>query len=122
MSGQRDDSLLLDDLITAATRLVEIGGEYEPGDLGQDRESQEMVQWNLLMMGEAVKRLRPVTRERFPDVNWSALARTRDRIVHHYEGVDWWLLEEIVTGDIPALLPRLIAIRDIIRSEFDATT
>jgi len=120
MSGRRDDSLLVDDLIDAAERLIELGGESAPGTLGTDRNTAEMIQWNLLVLGGATKRMRPETLARFDDVDWSALARTRDRIVHHYEGMNWLLISEIIADELPTLLPRLIEIREIVRAEFDA--
>ena len=47
--------------------------------------------------------------------------RTRDRITHHYEGIDWEIVQRIMTTDLPPLLPRLVEIRDTVRAEFDAT-
>lgn len=120
MSGRRDESLLLDDLINAAERLVELSSRTPLGYLGQDRGVNEMVLWNLTVLGEASKRLRPETRRRFADIDWMAMARTRDVIVHHYEGLNWPLIAEIIACDLPRLIPRLVEIRDTLRAEFDA--
>jgi uncharacterized protein with HEPN domain len=120
MSGRRDDSLLLDDLIGAGERLIELGARVPVGTLGLDLDVAEMIQWNLLVLGEASKRLRASTRDRFGDVAWSDLIRTRDRIIHHYEGMNWPLIAEIIADELPPLLPRLREIRDIVRAEFDA--
>lgn len=122
MSGRRDESLLLCDLLDAAERLIDLGRRVPAGTLGADRDVAEMVQWNLLILGEASRRLRPSTRERFDDVSWSDLIRTRDRIIHHYEGMNWPLIAEIIADELPPLLPRLREIRDIVRSEFDAAS
>lgn len=92
MCGRRDDSLLLDDMVDAVTDCS----------------------------NEAVKRVRRETRARFPDVNWKQMAGTRDRVTHHYEGIDWEIVTRIITQELPVLLPRLIEIRDIVRAEFDA--
>ena len=120
MSGRRDESLLLDDIVDASERLIEIGSPVPAGMLGGDRGLAEMIQWNLVVLGEAVKRLRPETRERFQDVPWSAVAGTRDRIVHHYEGVRWHVVASVIAEELPALLPRFTEIRDLLRAEFDA--
>jgi uncharacterized protein with HEPN domain len=120
MSGRRDESLLLDDIVDASQRLIELGERARPGMLGADRDLAEMLQWNLAVLGEAVKRLQPATRERFPDVPWGSVARTRDRVIHHYEGIRWNIVHTIVADDLPALLPRLLEIRDILRVEFDS--
>ncbi|MDZ4168270.1 MAG: HepT-like ribonuclease domain-containing protein [Coriobacteriia bacterium] len=120
MSGPRDDSLLLDDVVDAAERLISLGSRVPRGWLGQDRDVNEMILWNVVVLGEATKRMREQTRLRFSDVPWELLARTRDRIVHHYEGVDWHIMTLIACDEIPGLLPRLIEIRDTVRTEFDA--
>lgn len=113
MSGQRDDSLVMDDVVDAAARLIELGSALTPS-AGPDRDTADMILWNLTVLGEGAKRLQPATRERFGDVDWSAMAGTRDVVVHHYEGVDWQVVGQILTVDLPALLPRLAAIRDML--------
>lgn len=120
MSGRRDDSLLLDDMVDAAGRILELGSGVRQGMLGQDRDTAEMILWNLVVLGEATKRMKPEVRDRFADVGWSQVAGTRDRVTHHYEGVDWEIVTRIIADELPALLPRLIEIRDVVRAEFDA--
>lgn len=120
MCGRRDDSLLLDDMVDAVERLLEVGSHASGRQLESNRALAEQVQWNLLVLGEAAKRLRAETRARFAnEVSWSDLARTRDRIVHHYEGINWLLISEIIRVELPALLTRLREIRDVLRDEFD---
>ena len=119
MSGRRDESLVLDDLVRSASRLIDVVGPLPPGRLGSDPDLDEVVLWNLAVLGEASKRLLPATRGRLPDMPWAEFARTRDLVVHHYEGILWPLVEQIAGGDLPSLLPRLIEIRDELRAEFD---
>ena len=119
MCGQRDESLLLDDMVQACTRLMQLGpslsDRFEP-----DRDIAEMVQWNLVQLGEAAKRLPNAVRDRFPDVEWTQVMRTRDRVTHHYEGINWFRVREMAVSDAPALLPRLVSIREILRAEADS--
>ncbi|MDO8916049.1 MAG: DUF86 domain-containing protein [Coriobacteriia bacterium] len=120
MSGRRDDSLLLGDMLDAAERLIELASGVPDGWLGQDQDTNEKMLWNLVVLGEAVKRMRPLTRQRFSDVPWKLIADTRDWVIDHYDGVDWQVVTLIVTRELPRLLPRLREIRDIVRAEFDA--
>lgn len=121
MSGRRDESVVLSDIVVAAQRVVETVGASPAGELGGDRDAGDAVLWNLTVLGEATKRLRPETRERFADVPWSDFTRTRDYLVHHYEGTDWHVLETVGRSELPKLLPRLSEIRDLLRAEADAS-
>lgn len=122
MSGRRDDSLPLDAMIDAAARLVTLGAHAPPGHLGEQREVNEQILWNLVVLGEACKRLSAQTRQRHPEVAWRDVAQTRDRIIHHYDGIDWHIVSRIIELELPELLPRLTSIRDMVRAEFDAET
>jgi uncharacterized protein with HEPN domain len=120
MSGGRDDSLPLDDVIDAVERLMELAARVGDARLGQDRDTNEKMLWNIVVLGEAVRRMRPSTRDRFVDVPWKPIADARDWVIDHYDGVDWEVVAPIVSQELPPLLPRLREIRDVVRAEFDA--
>lgn len=62
------------------------------------------------IVGEAAKQVSAQTRSDHPDVPWSAAARMRDRLVHHYFDIDLDVLWATVTTDLPALLDVLPAL------------
>jgi len=102
-------------MVAACSRLLELGPALNaPGEPAQ--EVAEMVLWNLTVLGEAAKRMPAGLCARHADVEWQAIARTRDVVVHHYEGIDWEVIRGIVDDYVPGLLARLIAIRDEPRS------
>jgi uncharacterized protein with HEPN domain len=111
--------LVLDDTLDAAERLVELGSSAGVA-LGRERSVDDQVLWNLTVLGEATKRLSAAVRHRYPDVPWTEMAETRDRVVHHYEGMDWEVVTQILREDLPPLLPRLREIRDELSAEADA--
>lgn len=59
------------------------------------------------IVGEAAKQVTPETRHQVPDVPWSAAARMRDRLVHHYFDIDLDVLWSTVQTDLPGLLDAL---------------
>lgn len=53
-------------------------------------------------IGEAVKQLHEL-RQKFSTIEWRAIARMRDRLIHNYFGVDYDIVWDVLTNKIPAL-------------------
>ncbi len=57
----------------------------------------------LEIVGEAVKNLSSEFMEEHRDIPWNDIARTRDKLIHHYFGVDLNEVWSIVKDDLPKL-------------------
>lgn len=79
------------------------------GDLDRDEMLRLALTKLVEIVGEAAKQVTDEGRAEMPDVPWSAAARTRDRLVHHYFDVDLDVLWATVTEDLPMLLDALDA-------------
>jgi uncharacterized protein with HEPN domain len=79
---------------------------WYPGFLG-DAKTQSAVLHQLLIVGEAVKRLSPEFRAAHPAVPWRLIAGTRDKLIHFYEGVDLEEVWKMVTSDLPQLIRQI---------------
>ena len=55
------------------------------------------------IIGEAVKRLPDDFRKKHSDVDWKAMAGTRDKLIHDYFGIDYDIVWDIVIDEIPEL-------------------
>jgi uncharacterized protein with HEPN domain len=52
------------------------------------------------------------TRERFPDIPWPEVVGLRNRLIHGYDNVDFDILWDIVSDDLPPLMKELDSILD----------
>lgn len=103
----RDEITILDIVHAAklATEFAADSGDRE-GFL-QDRKTQAAVLHQLMIVGEAVKRLSADFRAAHGDTPWMLIAGMRDKLIHAYDEVD---LEEVwrtMERDIPDLLKDL---------------
>lgn len=58
---------------------------------------------SLEIIGEAAKKISPDTKNLYPNVPWREMSDIRNRIIHHYFGVDHEIVWDTVTTDIPVL-------------------
>ncbi|MEE9293797.1 MAG: DUF86 domain-containing protein [Phycisphaerae bacterium] len=102
----RDEATLLD--INRSARLVrEFAEGLEFERFQQDVKTQSAVIHQLLIVGEAAKRLSAQFRSKYVDIPWSKVAGMRDKLIHAYDEVD---LEEVwrtVEHDIPELIEQI---------------
>jgi uncharacterized protein with HEPN domain len=69
---------------------------------------------SLEIIGEASKLIPAEFKEKNPEIAWKLMTRMRDRLIHHYFGVDYSMVWDIVKHDIPELKSR---IENVLRSE-----
>ncbi|MCB0972663.1 MAG: DUF86 domain-containing protein [Acidimicrobiales bacterium] len=102
-----EDDVRIRHLVDAATTARRFVADRERADLDSDEMLRLALTKLVEIVGEAAKQVSDETRAELPDVPWSAAARTRDRLVHHYFDIDLDVLWRTVTEDLPMLLDRL---------------
>jgi len=75
---------------------------------------QDSIVRRLEIIGEAVKNIPSDIRNKNPDIPWTDIAATRDKIIHHYFGVDLNTIWYIIKKDLPELKNQ---IKNIIKKE-----
>ena len=55
------------------------------------------------IIGEASKQVPEDFRQKYPNVEWRAMAGMRDKLVHEYFGVDYDIVWDVVTSKIPKM-------------------
>lgn len=56
------------------------------------------------IIGEASKKVDDEFRTTYSDIEWQAMAKMRDKLIHHYFGVDYEIVLDVVLNKIPELV------------------
>lgn len=102
----RDDATLLD-MLKSARLVIEFKRNIDKIALLNDPKTESAILHQLLLLGEAVKRLSEEFRAHHPEIPWTMVAGMRDKLIHEYDAVDLDEVWKTVTTDIPCLIDLL---------------
>ena len=100
---KRDLNLFLSDILENIRLIEKSLMNISKPDFESNRDIIDATVRRLEVIGEAVKNLPNSFREKYPKVSWKEIAGIRDRVIHHYFGLDLNLIWDIVHKDIPKL-------------------
>jgi uncharacterized protein with HEPN domain len=70
--------------------------------------SGDAIALRLLDIGEQTKRITSVTRALDQSIPWSLIAKMRDHIAHHYDGINIKTVYETAVQDVPELREKVL--------------
>ncbi len=59
---------------------------------------------NLEIIGEATKNISEELKQEYPHIPWKGLAGVRDKLIHHYFGVNFDIVWNIISEELPEIL------------------
>jgi len=65
---------------------------------------------SLEIIGEACNRIHPDIKAAFPKIAWREMSDMRNRIIHHYFGIDYDVVWDAIKTDIPLLREDILSI------------
>ena len=110
----RRDELYLADMVEAAEAVAGfISGADEAGFVGNDLVRSAVLQ-KLTVIGEAAGRISDALKQQHSTLPWRDIVAFRNIAVHKYFGIDWHIVWNAATIDVPSLheeVLRIIAAR-----------
>ena len=103
---RRDDATLLD-IQNAAQLALEFVRGVDKAAFVADAKTHSAVLHQLLVLGEAVKRLSREFRDAHSELPWRVMAGMRDNLVHEYDSVDLDEVWKTVQDDLPKVISAL---------------
>lgn len=102
---------LLEHILDETKFLVEDSAQTDEMCFMTDECRQRAYARSLEIIGEAAKQIPDGIKEAHPEIEWKAMSRMRDKLIHHYFGVDYALVWDTVVSDIPKMRLALLSIR-----------
>ena len=99
----RDSATLLD-IVNAATLAIRFTQGMPREEFLADQKTQSAIAHQLLILGEATKRLSEEFRHQHPELPWRLMAGMRDKLIHDYDSIDVDQMWDTVQKDIPKVI------------------
>jgi len=90
----------------ASEAVAMVRGKTRP-DLDTDRQLNLALVRLLEIIGEAASRIPESERSSVPSIPWAQIVSLRNRLIHGYDAVDFDILWQILTCDLPPLIEAL---------------
>jgi uncharacterized protein with HEPN domain len=111
-STAREWRFYLDDMICFAEKVIVYTDSFNQGDFIASGLNYDAAVRNLELIGESATHIPEKVRESNSQIPWRLIIATRNRLIHGYLGIDNDTLWSVIRDDLPALLPKLHALKD----------
>lgn len=99
----KQDSIYLEHILDEITFLTSHVENLVFEDLLEDELLQRGVIRSLEIIGEASKNVSLELKELYPEIEWKMMAAMRDKLIHRYFQVNWKIVWNVLTTEIPIL-------------------
>ena len=99
----RDSRLYLDDIFESCNKVSRYIEGLDQSEVMQNELIVDAILRNLMVIGEAAKKLPGEWKQRYGDIEWRKIAGLRDVIAHEYFQLDEEILWDIVSNKLPEL-------------------
>lgn len=116
--NEKDDLAFIEHILESINAIEEFSKNMNREELASNRMKQSAIVREIEIIGEAVKNVSEETKKKHKEIQWKEIAGTRDKMIHHYFGVDLDIVWRIIKDDIPTLKEQILKIKEeIIQSK-----
>ena len=114
MATGRDERLYLTDILSSIDRALDYTREGREAFFS-DPKTQDAVIRNITVIGEAVRGVSESTRQAHPEIPWSKISGTPDRVFPGHFRVDLDIVWDIVESELPRLRHQVAELLPVIK-------
>ena len=109
--SRRDDSAWIEDTLDAVKRLLNDVKDVSYQEYLQNSQLQRAVLFDLTVLVEASGKVSDNLKNEYDQLPWQQMKGLRNRVIHAYFEIDHAIVWEVLTREIPDLLPQLESLR-----------
>ncbi len=110
--NEKKDLIFIKHILESIEAVGEFSKNMDKDELNSSRLKQSAITREIEIIGEAVKNISDKTKNKYKEVEWKEIAGTRDKMIHHYFGVDLDIVWGIIKKDIPKLKKQISEIKE----------
>ncbi|MBS3076107.1 DUF86 domain-containing protein [Candidatus Pacearchaeota archaeon] len=107
----KDIAIFIEHITESIDKIEEYSENLTKEKLIKDSIIQDAIVRRIEIIGEAAKNLSDDFKEKNSFIPWREIIGTRDKIIHHYFGVNLDMIWEIITINIPDLKIKILKIK-----------
>jgi uncharacterized protein with HEPN domain len=107
-SGLIKDKELLGHILEEIDFLMENCSGTEMQDIMDDKVLSRACLKSLEIIGEASRHISEELKKAHPEVAWREMTGMRNKLVHHYFGVDWEIVDDVIKNELPELRSNIL--------------
>lgn len=101
---RRDPAVAYRHMLAHAREALTLTRDKTRADLDSDRLLNLALVRLIEIIGEAANRVPKEEQMLYPQIPWAQIVSLRNRLIHGYDAVDFDILWQIITQDLPALI------------------
>lgn len=109
--SKKEDLVFIEHILESIKAIEDFSRALSKDEFFKSRLKQSAIIREIEIIGEAVKNISRTLKSRHKEVEWENIAATRDKMIHHYFGVDLNIVWNIVKKDIPGLKKNITRIK-----------
>jgi len=114
---KRNYILFIKDILKCIEKIEDFIGNMDFDEFMMDEKTKSAVVREIEVIGEAAKNIPKSIMERYKNIPWSQMAKTRDKIIHFYFGVDYEIVWKVVKERLSEIKPLIKKMLDELKDE-----
>ncbi len=108
---EKDDLVFINHILESVNAIENFSKNISKERLISNRLKQSAIVREIEIIGEAVKNISESLKNKHQEIEWKDIVATRDKMIHHYFGVDLNIIWSIIKKDIPVLKKQIEKIK-----------